>query len=459
MKVKNLFRILTPPLFAVALCAAAPGLACAQERDAPAAPAAPRRAEKFDEFGDLRHCDMSARLDNFAITMQNDPQAKAFVVGYDPKGKTRGYASRELKVARHYLVNVRGLAPERVVAVDGGEKEIPEGMTQLWVVPGGAQPPVAAPAVDKYAAKDFSGKFDSYFTDGRTYKLAQEVGYADSEIAYAEFAEKLKAQPESVGYLVVRAPADALSGDWRRVGRRDEQILTKDYGVEAGRLKTLNGGQSANVYAEVEFWILPKSAPPPAAGATAKPGKKPEAAFKLNTYDFYGSEETDKEAAQWALENLAEMLRDDPQLSGYLIVREPAEPIVFDEDEAAVEGSAPSPVAEETPQAKEAGAVAKAAEPEAEAVEISTKELAEQWKKTLSEKYGIKAHRINILEGRRMWMSSGRLTTWVVPEKAQSPDPLARDTDEPEEETEESLDSTDRTGVNTAAATPPRSER
>ncbi len=37
-------------------------------------------AVKFDEFGDIQHSDLTARLDNYAIQLQNQLNVKAFVI-------------------------------------------------------------------------------------------------------------------------------------------------------------------------------------------------------------------------------------------------------------------------------------------------------------------------------------------------------------------------------------------
>lgn len=140
------------------------------------------------------------------------------------------------------------------------------------------------------------------------------------------------------------------------------------------------------------------------------------------------------------LENLAEMLRADTRATGYIIAREHAAPETTEEEETAAAETlaASSPATEAVPEPpQKSNAEAKAEETFVEAettetpeVELSMKEVAESWKKTLSEKYGIASHRIVVVEGRPRDWATGRLTTWVVPEKAQPPDPLARDADE-----------------------------
>lgn len=408
-------------------------------------------AAKFDEYGKIGHCDWSARLDNFAVELQNRPDVTGYIIVFDETGKN-SHASWRLKVSRHYLVNERGLDASRVVVVHGGHRDTEGGITELWIVPQGVEPPVAPSEADRYAAKDFSGKFDSYETKVDIYRETVEMGYTSESIARSEFADKLKAQPASVGYLVIRAAKNSAPGLWRRIARRDENILHKDHAVEAARLKSINGGYSDGEDANVELWILPKNAPPPAGVAETSERVSATAqtavAFKLNTHDdVYMGNEIDsaekQEAERWVLENLAEMLRADPRATGYIIARERDAPETTEEEgtTAAETLAASSPAAGAVPEPpQESNVETKAKETSVEAettetpeVELSMKEVAESWKKTLSEKYGIASHRIIVVEGRPRGWATGRLTTWVVPEKAQPPDPLARDADEAEE--------------------------
>ena len=101
----------------------------------PVRPNAPP-ARKFDEYGNIRFNDEKARLDNFAIQLQNEPTAQGYIIGYgscDAEGQTR--ANR----AKDYLVNTRGIDAGRIVVVDGGC--MPQLKVELWIVPQGATPP------------------------------------------------------------------------------------------------------------------------------------------------------------------------------------------------------------------------------------------------------------------------------------------------------------------------------
>jgi hypothetical protein len=101
--------------------------------------APPQGPRKFDEYGNIRFNDEKARLDNYAIQLQNEPAAQGYIIGYgscDAEGQTR--ANR----AKDYLVNTRGIDAGRLVVVDGGC--MPELKVELWVVPSGATPPAAS---------------------------------------------------------------------------------------------------------------------------------------------------------------------------------------------------------------------------------------------------------------------------------------------------------------------------
>jgi hypothetical protein len=93
-------------------------------------------ARKFDEYGNIRFNDEKARLDNYAIQLQNEPTAQGYIIGYgtcDAEGQNR--ANR----AKDYLVNTRGIDAGRIVVVDGGC--MPELKVELWIVPSGATAP------------------------------------------------------------------------------------------------------------------------------------------------------------------------------------------------------------------------------------------------------------------------------------------------------------------------------
>ncbi|MFL6331909.1 MAG: hypothetical protein ACJ754_01040, partial [Pyrinomonadaceae bacterium] len=108
-------------------------------------------ARKVDEYGNIKFNDEKARLDNYAIELQNDPTAQGYLVCYGGRTGRTGEAQRRCDRAKNYLVNTRGISADRIVTVDGGFRE--ELTVELWVVPSGANPPAASPTVDPSEVK------------------------------------------------------------------------------------------------------------------------------------------------------------------------------------------------------------------------------------------------------------------------------------------------------------------
>jgi K319-like protein len=100
-------------------------------------------ATKFDEYGNIKFNDEKARLDNYAIQLQNAPGSTGTIIVY---GSCAGEAQARGDRAKDYLVNTRGIEAGRITVVDGGCRS--DLAVQLWVVPNGAD----APTVDTSGA-------------------------------------------------------------------------------------------------------------------------------------------------------------------------------------------------------------------------------------------------------------------------------------------------------------------
>jgi Bacterial Ig domain len=100
-------------------------------------------ARKFDEYGNIRFNDEKARLDNYAIQLQNEPGSTGTIIVY---GSCTGEGQQRGDRAKDYLVNTRGIEAGRITVVDGGCRA--DLTVQLWIVPQGAP----APEVDTAGA-------------------------------------------------------------------------------------------------------------------------------------------------------------------------------------------------------------------------------------------------------------------------------------------------------------------
>ena len=104
---------------------------------------------KFDEYTDSPSNDAKARLDNFAIELQNTPGARGYIIAYGGS-RCPNTAQSHANLARSYLVNSRGVDSERVIAINGGRRsDARKYAVELWFVPPGASAPLPTPTLKK----------------------------------------------------------------------------------------------------------------------------------------------------------------------------------------------------------------------------------------------------------------------------------------------------------------------
>lgn len=97
------------------------------------------KPRKFDEFPEISRNDEKARLDNYAVELQNDPTATGYVIIYPGRAGKSANAQKHSAQIVDYLVNSRGIDSHRIVTLVGGSREAT--MIQLWTCPQGTTPP------------------------------------------------------------------------------------------------------------------------------------------------------------------------------------------------------------------------------------------------------------------------------------------------------------------------------
>ncbi|MBD0370800.1 MAG: PKD domain-containing protein [Pyrinomonadaceae bacterium] len=100
----------------------------------------------FDQYGAINFEDETARLDNFAIQLLEEPVAEGYIIVYDGRNGRAGQALSRANRAKNYLIKKREVAGDRIVIVEGGFRE--EMTVELWIVPAGAEPPTPAPTLE-----------------------------------------------------------------------------------------------------------------------------------------------------------------------------------------------------------------------------------------------------------------------------------------------------------------------
>lgn len=220
-------------------------------------------ARMLDSFGEIQWSDLMARLDNFAIELQNEPGAKGLVAAYAVKHKFPGWPIRRAHTSIDYLTNTRGLDASRLSAVNGGLRD--EAGFELWVVPAGAETPVkASDASLLMSGKKSALLFDRFVIvesgdeDSTGYGLEP---HPDSAGVYEYFAEVLRADPSLRGCVIAYAALRGSSAAARRIASRAKLTIAKAHAIDVGRVTALGGGRRE--YKTMELWLVPPGSPLP----------------------------------------------------------------------------------------------------------------------------------------------------------------------------------------------------
>ena len=237
-------------------------------------------AHKFDEFGDVLPTDMAARLDNFAIGLQENPNARGFLIVYRSHRDLPGLSSRHVNWMRGYLIYSRGIKADRVVAIDGGAARCLS--HELWMVSPGAAP---KPREDAYSRgfedTDVARKYDEYY-----YTIPEDMLVSFSieyENGLEGLAQALRKEPRALAYVIAYeqswiqewAHIDAERGTsrggrrmrldppgtaWKELSGKKAELSGK-HGISPSRIRLINGGYRRS--RAVELWIVPRGARPP----------------------------------------------------------------------------------------------------------------------------------------------------------------------------------------------------
>jgi hypothetical protein len=246
-------------------------------------------ARKFDEFSDALPTDMAARLDNFAIQLQNEPNARAFMIVYRSHRDLPGLSSRRVNWMRNYLI-YRGVKPERIMAIDGGAASCLS--HELWVVAPGATPKPRADAYSRgFEDTDVALRYDEYH-----YTIEEDmlVSYStEFENGLEGFAQALREMPGAQAYIIAyegyrvesweeedekgrkgtqrRVSIDPAGTAWKEL-RGKKAGLVRKYGISPSRVRLVNGGYRK--WRAVEFWLVPKGARSPIPTPNAFPPQR-----------------------------------------------------------------------------------------------------------------------------------------------------------------------------------------
>lgn len=118
------------------------------------------KARLFDKLSNANWEEAMARMDAYAIQLQNEPNSIGVIIVYGGQQGMRGEAQAWGKCFKDYMINRRGLDAGRIVLLDGGYRESPT--VEMWLSGGKAYMPTPSPTVDAKKVKFRKGKVKNW---------------------------------------------------------------------------------------------------------------------------------------------------------------------------------------------------------------------------------------------------------------------------------------------------------
>jgi hypothetical protein len=209
-------------------------------------------ATKFDSYENLPTDDEAAHLDAFYEALRQQPDLRGYLIGYKQASIAPGVLLRRLYGDQRYLIEMRGVAPNRVVVIEGGYKQ--KSTIELWLVPNGAPPPAPTPAALPIQINTKRYLFDDECLECEPAVNLDLYGLTDGIRFYAV---ELQRNPNARAIIVVRPGEHLGVRKTLSEARRAKWLLIRDYKIAAGRITINPAPRGKDNLSTAELWIVP----------------------------------------------------------------------------------------------------------------------------------------------------------------------------------------------------------
>jgi hypothetical protein len=192
-----------------------------------------------------------AYLDLLAKALGDNPSSRGVLIGYRRSDLSPGDFLRKVYGYQNYLINMRGIDSDRIHIVEGDVKPIT--FTEMWVVPAGAQPPVADSQLKLVLTLPL--KFDEMLPD-----CPSEFSLDLEELAdYLRFyGRALLANPNASAKLVAYPGRKSTVRSVGRIAAKARRQLIANYGIDAQRIATITHSRRRRDCSQIELWLTPR---------------------------------------------------------------------------------------------------------------------------------------------------------------------------------------------------------
>jgi hypothetical protein len=231
-------RLLSTLLFALAFAA---NVLCLAGQTAPT---------KFDSYVNLSTDDEAAHLDLFQEALRKNAAVRGYLIGYHPISTPPGVFLRRVYGDQRYLVEMRGLDPKRVLAIDGGCRN--KFTMELWLVPNESRPPTPTPTCFGPPPAE------RLLFDEECLECSPAVNLdLDGLVEGLKFyAATLRDNPLLRGLILVRPGEHVETRGALGEGRKAKRRLTRDFRIPSRRVTVRLAPRRKDNLSTAEMWVI-----------------------------------------------------------------------------------------------------------------------------------------------------------------------------------------------------------
>ena len=208
-------------------------------------------ATKFDSYGRLVTDDEAAHLDLFSEQLRDHPNMRGYLIGYTQQTGPPGVLLRRLYGDQRYLIELRGVEPNRLIAIDGGYR--PTYTIEHWLIPNGATSPVPTPFS---LAPGFAKKRDLFDEECLGCEPAVNLDLYVFTDGLEFYAAALHKNPNARGLIVVRPGQYVSARNALNRARKAKRELARAHKIDADRLTIRLARRRKDNLSMAEMWII-----------------------------------------------------------------------------------------------------------------------------------------------------------------------------------------------------------
>ncbi len=205
---------------------------------------------KFDSYGRLPTDDEAAHLDFFYNQLRDHANLRGYLIGYNQPSIAPGVFLRRLHGDKRYLVEMRGLPPDRVTVIDGGYR--PTFTLELWTLSNDGSAPTLTPTLSRPTLPKRE-LFDQECLECDAAVILDLYGLSDGLKFYAD---ALRQHPNARGLIIVRPGQTVSTRGAMNRALNAKRLLVRAHSIDQRSLTIRIARRRKDNLSTAEMWIV-----------------------------------------------------------------------------------------------------------------------------------------------------------------------------------------------------------